>query len=133
LDLEYLPSDNTVIEVTIQHLNLLISVITNVCCIYLVPVNAWWWIRLRKTHLAIRHIFMVAIIIKFGIWYWTLKQIIMLTLWNMTLPIETLDNRIIFMIGVIAHVFITMNYYGPGSRTELPLNGIGAEDHHERT
>lgn len=104
----------------LEILNIFVSGITNVCCLYLVPVNFWWWIKLRQQDNSLKHLFLVATIIKFSIWYWTLKQILMLTTWDMTLPLTTLDNRLMFMAGVIIHVFITMHYYGVDKRTEMP-------------
>jgi hypothetical protein len=111
-ELEYSRLGITATEWTMQYINLTIALITNICCIYLVPVQLYWWVRLHKTSRYLPRQFLVAAIIKSGIWCWTFDQILRIVIWNMDLLNTTLAARLLFFVGVILHVFMTFGYYG---------------------
>jgi hypothetical protein len=119
-ELEYSRLGITAIDSVVQYINLTIAIITNVCCIYLVPVQLYWWSKLRRTSRHLPQQFLVAAIIKSAIWYWTFTQILMITIWDMDLPNTTLAARLLFLIGVGIHVIMTMGYYG--GRASSPAN-----------
>jgi hypothetical protein len=122
LDFESPRSTLGAIDSVMDMVSLVVAVITNVCCIYLVPVMIYWVFRLRKTSNFMRLMFLKAAILESAIWHWTATQIWMLVVWDMTLPLATLANRIEFMAAVVFHTVIAMHYYGVPRRTPMPMD-----------
>jgi hypothetical protein len=98
-------------------IDLFISAITNIGCIYVVTVMTYWWSRLRDADTNLRPLILGIALAKFGIWFWTASQMWFIVFFGADLPGWSLPARVLIMVGVLMHCWVTMRIR-PAPRTE---------------
>jgi len=88
-------------------LNLAISTLTNVGCLYCIVVFGYWWWRLRISDTNLRHLFLSIIVAKFGIWLWTFSTTAQIMWFGGNQPWATLPSRLFIFFGVMIQIWVT--------------------------
>ena len=109
-DYEYIIPDTLEIEYSMFWVDLTIAVVTNIACLFLVPVQIFWWLRFRKSGDLISHHFLIAAFIKSAIWYMTFTQIKMMVVLDLMLTGNQMVTRILFMVGVLLHSLMALRF-----------------------
>jgi hypothetical protein len=98
-------------------IDLAVSAITNIGCIYVVAVMLDWWWRLRRATTNLRPLILGIALAKFGIWFWTGSQMFFIVFYDQDLPTWSLPSRLFIMLAVLMHCWVTMRVK-PVPRTE---------------
>jgi hypothetical protein len=110
VDFEDLPSPAMMVDVSLQELNLIIAVVTNAACIYLVVTFTFWWLRTRRLKLPLCDLIRSTAEAKTALWFWSLTGIAQILVYDMTQPLITLPSRLLWLVVVFRQISVTVRY-----------------------
>lgn len=88
-------------------IDLLVAGVTNIACIYVVIVYAFWWWHIDPQQTNLRPLILGIVLAKAAIWSWSATAVIAITGFDVSPPDFTLPARIAIMVAVLIHVWVT--------------------------
>lgn len=96
------------VDYALDMVDLTISSITSIACIYIVIVMSYWWWKLRVSATNLRALILGIALAKFAIGYWTFMQIKYIVFDGVDLPNWSLTPRLLIMIAALMQVWVTV-------------------------
>ena len=97
-----------------EWMNVSISVLTVVGCLYLIPILSYIWIILSKTKTHLRAFVGSVVFAKLALLIWAVTGVYQNIWLDLTQPMATLHARVLFMVAVYVQIWVTIRYYRGG-------------------
>jgi len=108
--LEYVPSheSGTIDWYSMEPVNLAIAILTNTSSAYMFIVALYWWWRLwTGSDTDFRGWFLGTAAVMFGLFLWSLTNIVQMVWFNVDLPLTTLAGRVAILVGILIKIWKT--------------------------
>lgn len=100
--------DSGLVEVSIQTINLVETILAHLGCWYLTPTMVRWWWRLQGSPAILRPMLLVVAAFAFGTWLWSLSRLNLMLVLHRDLPSETLAARLSILGAVMLAIWVTV-------------------------